>query len=168
MANLGLEFADISSVLADMVSLATGTQISDPINTSEFVSVAQVGLKTGYDPLMTAMNQVLSKTIFSNRPYNRKLRILETDQLRFGNHVRKINYLDSAPEEDQRFALEVDGSIDMYKVTNKPSVVQTNFYGATTYQRSATIYKDQLDCALRGPDEFAQFLAGQMQNIARE
>ena len=77
MANLGLEFKDLSTILADMVSLATGTAISDPINTSEFVSVAQIGLKTGYDPLMTAINQVLSKTIFSVRPYNRKLKVLD-------------------------------------------------------------------------------------------
>ena len=165
MANLGLEFADLSAVLADMVSLATGTEITDPINTSEFVSVAQTGLKTGYDPLMTAINQVLSKTIFANRPYSRKLRVLEADQLRYGNHVRKINYIDKPFEEDQRFALEDGESVDPW-VVNKPAVLQTNFYGATTYAKSTTIYKDQLDNALTGPDQFASFIAGQMQNIS--
>ena len=165
MANLGLEFKDLSTVLAEMVSLATGNAISNPINTSEFVSVAQIGLKTGYDPLMTAINQVLSKTIFANRPYTRKLRVLEADQLRYGNHVRKINYLDKPFEADKRFEL-VDGqSIDPWKV-NKPTVIQTNFYGANTYAKETTVYMDQLDNAMKGPDEFASFIAGQMQNIS--
>jgi len=163
MANLGLEFKDLSTILADMVSLATGTAISDPINTSEFVSVAQIGLKTGYDPLMTAINQVLSKTIFSVRPYNRKLKVLEADQLRYGNHVRKINYLDKPFEKNKMFDL-VDGeSIDPW-VVNKPSVVQTNIYGQVTYAKNSTIYLDQLDNAMQGPDQFASFVAGQMQN----
>lgn len=165
MANLGLEFKDLSTILADMVSLATGTAISDPINTSEFVSVAQTGLKTGYDPLMTAINQVLSKTIFAVRPYNRKLKVLEADQLRYGNHVRKINYLDKPFESDSRFALEDGESIDPW-VVNKPTVIQTNFYGATTYQKSTTVYTDQLDNAMQGPDQFAAFITGQMQNIS--
>lgn len=163
MANLGLEFKDLSTILADMVSLATGTAISEPINTSEFVSVAQIGLKTGYDPLMTAINQVLSKTIFAVRPYNRKLRVLEADQLRYGNHVRKINYLDKPFERNKMFDL-VDGeSIDPW-VVNKPLVVQTNVYGQVTYAKNSTIYLDQLDNAMTGPDQFAYFIAGQMQN----
>lgn len=163
MANLGLEFKDLSTILADMVSLATGTAISEPINTSEFVSVAQIGLKTGYDPLMTAINQVLSKTIFAVRPYNRKLRVLEADQLRYGNHVRKINYLDKPFEKNKMFDL-VDGeSIDPW-VVNKPLVVQTNVYGQVTYAKNSTIYLDQLDNAMTGPDQFASFIAGQMQN----
>lgn len=165
MANLGLEFKDLSTILADMVSLATGTAISDPINTSEFVSVAQIGLKTGYDPLMTAINQVLSKTIFSVRPYNRKLKVLEADQLRYGNHVRKINYLDKPFESDKKFDL-VDGeSIDPW-IVNKPTVLQSNFYGQTTYAKNTTVYLDQLDNAMTGPDQFAAFVAGQMQNIS--
>lgn len=57
-----------------------------------------------------------------------------------------------------RFEL-VDGeSVDMYKV-NKPNILQTNFYGANVYERSYTIFKDQLDCAFSGPDEFARFLS---------
>lgn len=163
MANLGLEFKDLSTILADMVSLAIGTAISEPINTSEFVSVAQIGLKTGYDPLMTAINQVLSKTIFAVRPYNRKLRVLEADQLRYGNHVRKINYLDKPFERNKMFDL-VDGeSIDPW-VVNKPLVVQTNVYGQVTYAKNSTIYLDQLDNAMTGPDQFASFITGQMQN----
>lgn len=166
MAVNDLTFNQISTLLTEMVSLAKGgAQITTPVDTNEFVSVAQVGLKTGYDPLMTAINQVLSRTVFSVRPYNRKLSILEASEARYGNHVRKINYLDSNTEDDDRLKL-VDGqSVDMYKV-NKPKVIQTNFYGANVYQRSTTMYKDQLDSAMRSPDEFAQFVAGQLQAIS--
>lgn len=165
MAN-DLSFNQLSSVLNAIVLQATGanTQIA-PLNTSDFISVAQTALKTGYDPLSTAISQVLSKTIFSVRPYTRKFKGLNVSNQRYGNHVRKLTAIDNPFEEDDRFKL-VDGeSIDQYKV-NKPKVLQTNFYGANVYQKSMTIYKDQLDCAFSSPDEFASFISMVMQNAS--
>lgn len=54
-------------------------------------------------------------------------------------------------------------SVDMYKVI-KPSILQTNFYGANKYQRHITIFKDQLDTAFASPDEFGRFITMVMQN----
>jgi hypothetical protein len=51
----------------------------------------------------------------------------------------------------------------MYAV-KKPKVLQTNFYGANTYQKSLTIFRDQLDSAFKTPDEFQRFLSMVMQN----
>lgn len=160
-----LSFNQLSTVLSDITSQATGTKVLAPINTGEFVSVAQTGLLTGYDPLMTAISQVLSRTIFSIRPYNRKFGGLMADQIRYGNHVRKLQSVDKPFEDDDRFTL-VDGqSVDQYKV-NKPEVLQTNFYGANVYQKSLTIYRDQLDNAFSGPDEFSRFLSMIMTNAS--
>lgn len=160
-----LSFNQLSTVLSEITSQATGTKVLTPINTGEFVSVAQTGLLTGYDPLMTAISQVLSRTIFSIRPYNRKFGGLMADQIRYGNHVRKLQSVDKPFEDDDRFTL-VDGqSVDQYKV-NKPEVLQTNFYGANVYQKSLTIYRDQLDNAFSGPDEFSRFLSMIMTNAS--
>ena len=51
----------------------------------------------------------------------------------------------------------------MFKV-NKPNVLQLNFYGAVVYQRHYTIFKDQLDSAFTGPDEFGRFMTMVTQN----
>ena len=164
MAN-DLTFNQLSTVLTSITNQATGVNNIAPVDTSSFVSVAQTALKTGYDPLTTAISQVLSKTIFSVRPYTRKFKGLNVSNQRYGNHVRKLLTIDKPFEDDDRLKL-VDGkSIDQYKV-NKPKVLQTNFYGSNQYQKSVTIYKDQLDCAFSSPDEFASFISMVMQNAS--
>lgn len=164
MAN-DLSFNQLSTVLTAITNQATGVNNITPVDTASFVSVAQMALKTGYDPLTTAISQVLSRTIFSVRPYTRKFKGLNVSNQRYGNHVRKLLTVDKPFEDDDRLKL-VDGeSIDQYKV-NKPKVLQTNFYGANQYQKSVTIYKDQLDCAFTSPDEFASFISMVMQNAS--
>ena len=160
-----LTFNQLSTVLTAITNQATGVNSIAPVDTSSFVTVAQTALETGYDPLTTAISQVLSKTIFSVRPYTRKFKGLNVSNQRYGNHVRKLLTIDKPFEDDDRLKL-VDGqSIDQYKV-NKPKVLQTNFYGANQYQKSVTIYKDQLDCAFSSPDEFASFISMIMQNAS--
>lgn len=140
-------------------------------NTSDFTTIAQIALKQGYDPLTTAITQVLSKTVYSYRPYERKFGGLFMDAVRWGNHVRKLNPIDKAIEEDTTLH-DYDGSfladgdvIDMYKI-NKPVVLQTNLYGAQQYQKSLTIWRDQLDTAFRSPEEFARFLSMMIGNAS--
>ena len=158
-----LTFNQLSTVLSDIVAQATGQKALAPLNTASFITVAKKGLEAGYDPLSTAISQVLSRTIFSVRPYSRKFKGLNVSNQRYGNHVRKLLTIDKPFEDDDRLKL-VDGeSIDQYRV-NKPKVLQTNFYGANVYQKSVTIYKEQLDCAFSSPDEFASFISMVMQN----
>ena len=164
MAN-DLSFNQLSAVLTAITNQATGVNNIAPVDTSSFVTVAQTALKTGYDPLTTAISQVLSKTIFSVRPYSRKFKGLNVSNQRYGNHVRKLLTIDKPFEDDDRLKLADGESIDQYRV-NKPKVLQTNFYGANQYQKSVTIYKDQLDCAFSSPDEFASFISMVMQNAA--
>ena len=158
MAANDLSFNQLSTVLNGIVSQATGKASIAPTNTSEFITVAQKALKTGYDPVMQSISQMMSRSIFSTRPYYRKFGGIQVDNQKWGNITRKLNISDKDWENDVRFEL-VDGeSVDMYKV-NKPNILQTNFYGANVYERSYTIFKDQLDCAFSGPDEFARFLS---------
>lgn len=160
-----MEMYQLSTILTSIVNQATGTANITPTTVGEFVSVAQQGLKSGYDPLMTAISQVLSKTIFSVRPYTAKFKRLRADAIRYGNHVRKLTSIDKPFEDDDRIKL-VDGqSIDQYEV-NKPIVLQANYYGEVLYQKSITIYKDQLDVAFSGPEEFGRFITMIMTNVS--
>ena len=158
-----MSFNQLATVLNAIHNQATGKSAAAAVDTYSFVSQAQATLRTGVDPVLNAISQVLSRTIFSIRPYSAKLRGMMVSEQRYGNHVRKINYGDKAFEEDDRIK-PVDGqSIDQQKV-NKPSVLQTNFYGENVFQKSYTIFRDQLDTAMSGPDEFQRFIAGVVQN----
>lgn len=160
-----LTFNQSATLLAAINKQATGREVLTPTNTGEFISVAQTTLAAGYDNVINAISQVLSRTVFSVRPYNRKFKGLHMDNMRFGNHVRKLQVADKDPENDNRHALEDGKSVDMQKV-NKPVVLQTNFYGANVYQRSVTLFKDQLDVAFSSPEEFAHFVAMVLQNVS--
>lgn len=167
MAVNTMTFNQLATVLTSIVSQATGKTGLTATDTSSFVSVGKLGLETGYDPLTTAISQVLARTIFSIRPYSRKFGSIEKDPMKYGNHVRKINFSDTGFEEDDRVKLTDGESIDPY-VVKKPKAVQTNFYGENVYQKHITIYKDQLDCAFSGPEEFQRFIGGVMQTVSDE
>lgn len=160
-----LTFNQLATVLNSITQQATGQIAATPTNTSEFISVATMALKAGYDPVLNAISQVLSRTIFSIRPYSRKFGGLMVSEQRYGNHVRKLQSYDKPFVDDNRMGLEDGQSIDMYKV-NKPGVIQTNFYGANVYSKYMTLFKDQLDNAFSGPDEFGRFVAMVMQNAS--
>lgn len=165
MAINDMTIVQSSAVLNAIVRQATGqTPTLDTTNPANFVTVAQTLLKQGYDPIINAISQVLTRTIFSVRPYTRRFGGLEVSAQRWGNHIRKLTALDSPFENDERLSL-VDGqSVDHYRV-NKPKAIQTNFYGEHQYQRHVTIFKDQLDTAFNSPSEFSSFISMVMQNI---
>lgn len=164
MAVNDLSFNQVSTLLNEIVSAATGQSFTTPINTKDFVTMAQVGLKTGYDPLSTAISQVMSRTVFSDRSYSGHFKSMMVDALRFGNIVRKLNISDADWEDDNVFNLEDGETVDDF-VIKKPKVLQTNFYGSNIYNDHVTIFKNQLDCAFSSPDELARFFTMILNNI---
>lgn len=165
MARNDLTFEQLSTVLNSIVEQATGESALTPTDESSFVTVAQTALKAGYDPLMSAISQVLSKTIFSIRPYNRKFKGIQVSNQRFGNITRKLQIVDDDWKNDVKFQL-IDGqSVDHYTV-NKPDVLQTNFYGANVFMDYITIYTEQLDNAFSGSAQFGEFISMLMTNMS--
>lgn len=162
-----MNFEQSAAFLSSLYAEATGQQASIQIaNTADFTSVATTLLQMGYDPIISALSQVLNKTIFSIRPYNAKFTSIEVDSQRWGAITRKINFLDTALDSaDERLTLVDGSSVDHY-VVKKPKALQTNFYGATQYQDHITIFKDQLDSAFEDAGQFGRFMAGVMQNLS--
>ena len=165
------------TILTSLVKQATGQTVIAPTNSTEFVSVATTALKMGVDPIINAMSQMWGRTIFSQRPYSRRFKGLEMDMSRWGNVTRKLSVADKPVEDDARFTWPVgyaadqtpasgDGkSVDMYAL-NKPDILQTNFYGQSVYENSYTIFRDHLDTAFTGPEEFMRFISMVGQNRA--
>lgn len=165
MAANSLSFNNIATILNSIVSQATGQAQIVPTTGADFITVAQTGLLAGYDNLMGAISQVLTRTLISNRPYYRKFQGLEADNLRWGNHVRKLNFADRAWQDSGRLPITNGVAVDDQKPV-LDNVLQTNFYGQNDYEIQYTLYSNQLDVAFRGPDEFQAFIAGKLQNIA--
>lgn len=154
-----------ATILNEIVSQATGNKTINAIATGDFTSVATTALGLGLDPLLNAISQVLSRTIFSIRPYSRKFKGLYQDNMRFGNHVRKLNIADSDWDKDDRYDLEDGQSVDDQAVAI-PKILQTNFYGQTVYQRQITLFRDQLNVALQNEQEFQRFVTMIMTNAS--
>lgn len=153
------------ALLSAIVNQATGKNAISAISTKDFVSVASTALSISTDNLLNAISQVLSKTIFSVRPYEAKFKGLMHDEIRFGNHVRKLNIGDKDWEKDVRYDLDEEGSVDDQIVSN-PVILQTNFYGQNVYCRHYTIYRDQLNIALSSEEEFQRFITMIVQNCS--
>ena len=167
MAN-DLTFNQLSTILNSILVQANGTSNIVVTDTSSFVTAGAEALKAGYDTLSTAISQVLSKTIFSVRPYSAKFKGLEMSVQQYGNMMRKLSVIDKAFEDDDSIdptAIVDGGSIDPFTI-NKPLVQQENFYGREVYKKVLTIYDWQLDQAFSGPDHFASFIGMMMQNAS--
>lgn len=154
-----------ATILNEIVNQATGNKTISAIATSDFTSVATTALGLGIDPLLNAISQVLSRTIFSIRPYSRKFKGLYQDNMRFGNHVRKLNIADSDWDKDGRYDLKDGQSVDDQAVAI-PKILQTNFYGQNVYQRQITLFRDQLNVALQNEQEFQRFVTMIMTNAS--
>lgn len=155
MATNSMSVEQASTVLNSIVAQATGGALANVAGNS-FATVAQTALLTGLDPIMNAISQTMSDTIFASRNYTAKFRNLRVDGQRYGNMVRKLNVADWDSQNNASYTLEDGESVDMYEVKVN-QVVQTNFYGAITWERQITTFRDQLNVSLRSPEEFARF-----------
>lgn len=176
-----MTFEQAATLLTAAVKQATGQTTIAAITTPEqLVSTAQTALKTGYDPIIYAIGQVWSKTIFRARNYTAPLSSLEMTLERYGNATRKISPVAMDMGDDERYKYPVaysasetsnpygDGlSVDHYKI-NKQKNIQTNFYGTSVYRQRFTIFKDQFDSAMSSADEFARFNAMNMTERAND
>lgn len=152
-----------TAVLNSIIGQATGKLNIAELDGAAFTSVATTALGIAPDALLNAISQVISRTIFSIRPYNRKFAGLFVDNMKWGNHVRKINIGDKDWETNVSYNLTDGESIDA-DIVSKPDILQTNFYGQCVYSKHYTIFRDQLNIALQNEEEFTRFYTMLVQN----
>lgn len=179
-----LTFKQISTVLNDFNRQVTGRGTIEPINTEQFVSVANNLLQYGLDPIINAMSTTLSRTVFSIRPYRAKFRMLQYTPEEWGAHTRKLQIADKELVNDDKYTWPVAwGKTDVpeatpnntydNKTTNpsgekerldqwlirKPDIIQTNIYGSSVFSDWITWFAKQIRVSLRGPSEFASYIS---------
>lgn len=173
MAN-GYTFNQIATILNSIVADAQGRTASistTPRTTKDFVTMAQSAVSVGTDPIMNSITQMINKTVFGYRPYNRKFKILDADNINYGNMVRKLTpiFTDGAENQPMYNSQPADGSATDQWTIKRPKTMQTVFVGADQYEIQApTVFVDQINSAFRGPDELAQFIAAQVGEVSNE
>lgn len=165
---------DVYKLMNEIVEQATGRKDLVAVDTSSFVSVGETILRTGTENTLNAISTVISRTIFSVRPYRSRLNSLRVAGDRWGNIVRKVVNLYSPTEASTDWNTDVsqtqlsDGqSIDMYKI-NAPKVLQLNFYGTKVLQKHITRFRDQLSLAFHDEREFMRFIDSVMVEFSNE
>ncbi len=164
-----MNFEQSAAFLTALYEEATGQKPTIQIaNTADFISVGTTLLQGSIDPIAVGLVQLLDRTVFSMRVYGKKFADIIMDEQLWGAVTQKVNYLDTPLDAtDDRLPLTDGTSLDPW-VIKKPKVMTELFYGATVHQDSITIMRDQLNSALRNPDEFARFISGVMTNIANK
>lgn len=171
-------FQQSSTILNSIYSQVTGK--SAVISTeADFISVAQTALSVGKDAVINALTNVLSRTIFVNRPYSAKMKGLEKDLPTWGAYMRKLAVVDSEWVDNQAYKYPVtydasqtgaelgNGlSVDPW-IIRKREIQQTNFLGQSVFSDFYTIFEQQFETAFTSSAEFGAFIsmiATDMQN----
>lgn len=158
---------DAYALIAELHLQATGRKVLTPVNTVDFISVAQATLANGYEPVLNAISQVIGRTLVAVRPYDRKFKGLETSAERWGGIIRKLSFADKDPISNPSFTLTEGAAVDQF-VVRKPVVLETRYVGSDLWQGQYTITTKQLELRFSGPEEFARFMSGLMTHFANE
>lgn len=176
MAN-SLSFNQVATILNAIQTQVTGRASIAPVDTASFATAADITLKSGYEKVYDAISMVLGRTIFSIRPYDRKLRGLSMNDGQFKMHTRKLQIVDHEFEENDttKWPIHYDSdespasgngeSVDQ-QIIKKSEVIQTNFYGMNTYQDHYTLFDEQLDVAFSSPEELGRFISMITMNVS--
>lgn len=153
------------------------------VDTSSFISVGESILRTGTENTLNALSLVLGRTFMAVRPYEAKLRIINTlDSGLYANRVRKISYYSRRASASGAFNTDlytnhamgfdngsnpagtppVAQSLPTMWEQNQPIPMEFNFGGSSVWDDWTTIYKWQLQQAFNSEANFVDFVAGIM------
>lgn len=153
-----MSFQDSAAVLNSLVQQATGQASQAPVDLSQYISVGQKLLRTGYDPLNIGLSQMVSRTIFAYRPYDGALGSLDRDSNEWGAITRKVSAINQPVEASGVYALtDNTHDPDMFDV-RKPKLYQTNFYGFDIWDDHVSVTRRQLKNAVQNPGDMGRLI----------
>lgn len=165
MANL--TYTQIAPLLTEMYNQYTGRKSAQKLTFGQMQNTFKMGFDREDDNLYQIIPTVLAKSIYSIRPYSRKLSGMVWDEQRFGNYIRKFTPIvnDSDITNDEwNINVELakpDASQD-WKSGTKPvkyDVLLTIASGGQTFARKYTIYKNQINAAFNSEAGVAAYFS---------
>lgn len=153
MANL--TYTQIAPLLTEMYNQYTGRTSAQNLTFGQMQNTFKMGFDREDDNLYQIIPTVLAKSIYSIRPYSRKLSGMVWDEQRYGNYIRKFTPIvnDSQVNNDEwniNFELAKAEASQDWKAVTKPvkyDVLLTIASGGQTFARKYTIYKNQINAA---------------------
>lgn len=177
------------AVVQALVDQLTGQQNSiQVVDASSFASAGEQVLSYGTENVMNALALVIGRTYMAVRPYDAKLRIINSINTgTYTSRLRKISLYARDTKPSGWFNTDANTNLadgftngqnkdsngdpqstkSMWE-QNVPVPLEMNFAGTTTWQDSQTVYEDQLEAAFRSPEEFASFVTGYMTEKAND
>lgn len=160
-----LKKEQVYALLNDLHKQATGMNSITPVNSSEFVSMAQATLATGYNNVINSISQVIGQTIFSIRPYTRKFKGLEMDSVQWGGIRRKLSISDRAATSNDVYSI-IDGQATNPYQVRIPNILETRYVGSDVFDDYYSITKQQLKTAFENESQFGSFMSMLTQNAS--
>lgn len=165
MANL--TYTQISAILNTMYEEYTGRKTGQNLSFGQMQNTFKMGFEREDDNLYQIIPTVLAKTIFSIRPYSRKLSGMVWDNQRYGNYIRKFTPIvnDSNVDNDEwnvNVELAKPEASQDWKAGTKPvkyDVLLTIASGGQTFARKYTIWKNQLNAAFDSESGVASYFS---------
>lgn len=182
------DIKDAHVLMNELVHQATGQKSIAVVDTSSFVSAGEKVLATGMENVFNSLNIVLGRLIVASRPYSAQLKMMDAaGNGVYTNRLRKISFyskdaLASGAFNTDLFTNLKDGFTNgqnpdaegdaqstksMWEQNQQPSL-EMNFGNSVTWQNCITLYEAQVQRAFRNEAEFAQFIAGYLQEHAND
>lgn len=165
MANL--TYTQIAPLLTEMYKQYTGRTSAKNLAFGQMQNTFKMGFEREDDNLYQIIPTVLAKSIYSIRPYSRKLSGMVWDEQRYGNYIRKFTPIvnDSEIDNDEwniNVELAKPEASQDWKAGTKPvkyDVLLTIASGGQTFARKYTIYKNQINAAFNSEEGVAAYFS---------
>lgn len=165
MANL--TYTQIAPLLTEMYKQYTGRTSAQNLAFGQMQNTFKMGFEREDDNLYQIIPTVLAKSIYSIRPYSRKLSGMVWDEQRYGNYIRKFTPIvnDSEIDNDEwniNVELAKQEASQDWKAGTKPvkyDVLLTIASGGQTFARKYTIYKNQINAAFNSEEGVAAYFS---------
>jgi len=155
-------------VMQDLYKEVTGAKDLSALPSGDYVSVANATFKYGTDAVAQGLARVLTRTVFSARPYNAKLSFLQVDTTTWGGMIRKVHPIDDPAFIDSKtMPLAQNGSVDPYTIHKHPTF-QMFVTGEYRVSRVLTKYIDQLSACFMDAAEFGSWLGMVITEVTNE
>ena len=175
------------AIMTELVREATGQKTATVVDLNTFVSAGETVWATGKENVFNALGIVMGRMLVATRPYKAKLALINALNTGcYTSRLRKISFYAKDPIASGYFNTNLytnlaDGftngqnesggtpqSTKSMWEQHQAMPLEMNFAGSTVWDDSLTMYEEQIQAALRDPQELAQFVAGQLQEHAND
>lgn len=165
-----MQETQIFSIVNSAMAQARGVNAVAVTDTSDLVSLGKTMFQEGWqNDFLSALTDVIGKTIIVNRPYSARVKGIIKDYFTFGAVLRKLDVEPLEAEGDQSWTWNktadpdgIGGTNDGYQagifIIKKPTVTQTLYVNMSVWDFEVTVPDVQLRSAFHSAEEMAAFV----------